>query len=119
MQKLSPRWKKIVVGIAGGSVLLVGIVLIPYPGPGWLIVFAGLGILSSEFHWASRLLKSARRRYDSWNNWVASQSRIVRYTTWIFTAIVVIVTIWLVNGYGLINNLFHLNLDWLKSPFFR
>src|SRR6478735_4570468 len=43
---------RIAVGVIGTAVLVVGIVTIPYPGPGWLIVFAGLGILGSEFAWA-------------------------------------------------------------------
>ncbi|MDB5384994.1 MAG: hypothetical protein JWM11_640 [Planctomycetaceae bacterium] len=36
--------------------ILVGIVLIPGPGPGWLIVYAGVGILATEFPWAQKLL---------------------------------------------------------------
>ena len=37
-------------------VVAVGIALIPLPGPGWLIVIAGLAIWAVEFHWARRLL---------------------------------------------------------------
>lgn len=118
MQNLSPKWKKLVVAVAGGSVLAVGIITIPYPGPGWLIVFAGLGILSTEFHWASRLLKYGKAKYDSWNKWVANQNLFVKSLTLIFTVVVVIITIWLVNGYGVINDLLNLNIDWLKSPIF-
>jgi len=40
----------------------VGIVLIPLPGPGWLIVFGGLAILATEYVWARRLLNYSRRR---------------------------------------------------------
>lgn len=45
------------VGLAvfGGLVVAAGIVMIPSPGPGWLVVFAGLGILATEFHWAHRI----------------------------------------------------------------
>ena len=39
---------------------LVGILAIPYPGPGWAIVFVGLGILATEFEWARQLLAYAR-----------------------------------------------------------
>lgn len=46
-----------------GAVLVpVGIVLIPLPGPGLLLLAAGLGILSLEFHWPRRML---RRLMDS------------------------------------------------------
>lgn len=111
------RVQKFTVGLAGGVVLVVGVIAIPYPGPGWLIVFSGLAILSKEFPWASRVLKFARSKYDDWNAWIKRQNMIVRSLTFIATAAVVIVTIWLVNGYGLINSWLELGLDWLNSPF--
>jgi uncharacterized protein (TIGR02611 family) len=51
------------IGIAffGSLVVLIGVVLIPLPGPGWLIVFLGLAILGTEFAWAHRLLLRGRR----------------------------------------------------------
>lgn len=108
--------KKIVTGIIGGLVLLVGIIAIPYPGPGWLIVFAGLAILSTEFEWAQRVLKYTRGKYDAWQAWLANQSKPVKASFWIATCIIVIVTIWLLNGYGILNQLLGLNWDWLRSP---
>src|SRR6185437_5496681 len=51
---------RIVIGLVGGAVTVTGIVLIPAPGPGWLVVFLGLAILASEFAWAERLLGFAR-----------------------------------------------------------
>lgn len=110
--------KKVFIGIAGGIVLIVGVILIPYPGPGWLVVFAGLGILSTEFAWAQRLLHFARKKYDAWVEWTKRQSPIVRALIWLFTALIVIVTIWLVNGYGIIDNVFNLGQDWVHSPLF-
>jgi len=47
---------RIVVGLLGGAIVVLGIILIPLPGPGWLIVFAGLALLATEFVWAERLL---------------------------------------------------------------
>jgi len=44
----------------GGLVTLIGVVALVAPGPGWLIIFTGLGILASEFAWAARVLTSAR-----------------------------------------------------------
>ena len=62
----------------GTVVLVLGIIAIPYPGPGWLIVFAGLGILATEFTWAGRLLRFARRYYDRWVAWVRRQNKVVQ-----------------------------------------
>ena len=114
--KTKQKGKKVVVGIVGGVVLVAGIIMIPYPGPGWLVVFAGLGILSTEFEWASRVLKYARGKYDAWEAWLKKQPRSIKVTFWLLTCAVVIVTIWLLNGYGLINSFLHLEQDWLNSP---
>ncbi|MEO5803588.1 MAG: PGPGW domain-containing protein, partial [Verrucomicrobiota bacterium] len=50
--KNSSRWKKIWVGIIGGTVLIFGIALIVLPGPAFLVIPAGLAILATEFAWA-------------------------------------------------------------------
>lgn len=107
------------IGTAGGVVLVAGIIMIPYPGPGWLVVFAGLGILSTEFEWASRVLHFAKAKYDAWEQWLKKQRPAVRAMFWVLTAFVVVITIWLLNGYGVINNVLDLRLDWMQSPLFR
>ncbi len=116
---MKKRIKRITTGIAGGIVLVAGVIMIPYPGPGWLVVFAGLGILSTEFEWAQRVLHFARGKYDAWQDWIASQHPVVKVLFWLLTAVVVILTIWLLNGYGLINGWLNLGQDWVISPLFR
>jgi uncharacterized protein (TIGR02611 family) len=93
--------------------------MIPYPGPGWLVVFAGLGILSTEFEWAQNVLLYARKKYDGWTEWVKKQNVYIKTAIWLSTALVVIVTIWLLNGYGLINSWLNLGQNWVESPFVR
>lgn len=39
---------------AGFALLLAGIVMIALPGPGWLTIAAGLGVLATEYAWAAR-----------------------------------------------------------------
>jgi uncharacterized protein (TIGR02611 family) len=46
---------KIVIGVFGVAVVIAGLILIPLPGPGWLVVFLGLAILGTEFPAAHRL----------------------------------------------------------------
>ena len=60
---------RIVVAVIGLMVLAVGLLAIPYPGPGWAIVFVGLAILATEFSWARRLLAYTRERYDKVMAW--------------------------------------------------
>ena len=47
---------RISVGVIGGLVTVLGAIALVAPGPGWLIIFAGLGILASEFAWADKAL---------------------------------------------------------------
>jgi len=119
MDKVRVQTKKILIGIAGAAVALIGIVLVPYPGPGWLIVFAGLAILATEFSFAARWLGTARGYYDRWGNWLKQQNVIVQTAVLATTGIVVVITVWLVNGFGIINSVFGLDQSWLVSPLFR
>lgn len=119
MGKTAAGAKKIGIGIVGGIVLAAGIIMIPYPGPGWLVVFAGLAILAQEFAWAQRILDKLKAKYDAWQDWLKKQPFWVKTIFWLLTCIVVIVTIWLLNGYGLINQWLNLEQDWLSSPLFR
>ena len=41
--------RRVSVAVAGGMTIAVGIVLIPLPGPGTLVIIAGLSILGREF----------------------------------------------------------------------
>jgi uncharacterized protein (TIGR02611 family) len=69
---------RIGVGILGFAIIVTGLALIPLPGPGWLIVFGGLAVLSTEFVWAERLLHFARRKVQGWTEWVLHQPLVVR-----------------------------------------
>ena len=51
---------RVIIGVAGGSVTVVGAIALVGPGPGILIVLAGLGILASEFAWAARVMVHTR-----------------------------------------------------------
>ncbi len=41
--------------VLGFAIVGTGIVLLPLPGPGWLIIFAGFAVLASEFAFAERV----------------------------------------------------------------
>jgi uncharacterized protein (TIGR02611 family) len=107
---------RILVGVVGTAVLVAGIIAIPYPGPGWLIVFAGLAILGTEFHWARRLLHAARRRYDAWSHWLHTRSPGVRLAVMAATGVFVLLTLWVVNAFGLVAGWVGLPWGWLHSP---
>ena len=50
------RAYRTVVAVLGLVVVVIGLIAVPAPGPGWLIVFIGVSIWASEFEWAQRLL---------------------------------------------------------------
>lgn len=52
--------RRIVVFVVGFALVGLGIILVPLPGPGWAVIFAGLAVLSTEFTWAERLLHWAK-----------------------------------------------------------
>lgn len=45
----------------GFALLFTGVLLLVLPGPGWLCIAAGLGILSRDVAWAERALERVRR----------------------------------------------------------
>jgi uncharacterized protein (TIGR02611 family) len=54
--------KRIAVAIVGSTLVIAGLAMLALPGPGLLVVFAGLAVLATEFAWASAALSLARRK---------------------------------------------------------
>jgi uncharacterized protein (TIGR02611 family) len=92
---MSSIFKRILVGIVGGLVTIIGVVALIAPGPGWLIIFAGLGILGTEFAWAARALKTAKgvasRAIDSTK--IAKRQKLLIFAVIAFSALALLV-IW-------------------------
>ena len=59
---LTTTAKKVAVLLGGGTLVLLGVVLLFVPGPGILIILAGLALLATEFDWAQRHLDSLRSK---------------------------------------------------------
>ncbi|MGO4429964.1 TIGR02611 family protein, partial [Streptomyces sp. MCAF7] len=43
-------------------VVVIGIIMLPLPGPGWLVIFAGMAIWATEFVWAQLVLRWTKRK---------------------------------------------------------
>jgi uncharacterized protein (TIGR02611 family) len=54
--------KRIVICVVGGTLLLLGVVMMVTPGPGIPVILVGLGILGIEFAWARIWLKKAKAK---------------------------------------------------------
>ena len=107
---------RIAVGVVGMAVLGVGILAIPYPGPGWAIVFVGLAILATEFDWAKRLLGYVRKRYDAFMDWFKRQGLWVQALGAVFTFAVVLTTLWLLGALDFAGELVGVERPWMDSP---
>lgn len=90
--------------------------MIPYPGPGWVVVFVGLSILATEFDWAHNAHKFLHGKYDDWQAWIKRQPIYVKAIFWLLTGFTVVVTVWLLNGYGVIDTWLGLDQEWTHSP---
>jgi uncharacterized protein (TIGR02611 family) len=53
---------RVLIVVAGFLLLAVGALLLVLPGPGLLVIAAGLGLLALEFRWAARLRDLVLRR---------------------------------------------------------
>lgn len=104
------------VGVVGLLVLGVGILAIPYPGPGWAIVFVGLAILATEFDWARRLLAYARHRYDAVMAWFKRQGLWVQALGAAVTVAVVVGTLWFLGAVDFAGELVNIEREWMDSP---
>lgn len=55
------RWaRRIVVGMIGGTILVLGVAMVVLPGPAILVIPIGLGVLGLEFAFARHWLRKLR-----------------------------------------------------------
>ncbi|MEO7261217.1 MAG: TIGR02611 family protein [Jatrophihabitantaceae bacterium] len=69
---------RVLIGTLGAVIVLIGLALIPLPGPGWALVFVGVAVWATEFSWAQRLLQYGRRVLRGWTEWVKRRSLVIR-----------------------------------------
>lgn len=100
----------------GALVLVAGVVAIPYPGPGRLIVFLGLGILASEFDPAHRILRFVRVRYEAWARWLGRRQWSIPGLVGLGTCAVVVVSLWALGVVGTVAGWLHVDASWGQSP---
>lgn len=54
--------KKVGVTVLGWALIAGGVTALLLPGPGLLLLLAGLVVLATEYHWARRSVEPVRRR---------------------------------------------------------
>ncbi|MFG2950741.1 TIGR02611 family protein [Streptomyces adustus] len=50
------------VFVVGLAVVVAGVIMLPLPGPGWVVIFGGMAIWATEFVWAQLVLRWTKRK---------------------------------------------------------
>ena len=53
--------RRVFIALAGATVLLIGVAMVVLPGPAFVVIPLGLGILAIEFAWAERILHRLKK----------------------------------------------------------
>lgn len=60
--KTQKQAKRLIIIVVGFTVLLLGVAMIILPGPAFIMIPLGLGILATEFVWARTLLNKFKEK---------------------------------------------------------
>ncbi|HJR26361.1 MAG TPA: PGPGW domain-containing protein, partial [Acidimicrobiales bacterium] len=64
MRVIARNGKRMAIFVVGVALLAAGVVMLVLPGPGLLVIIAGLAVLATEFAWAERLLDRAKEQAE-------------------------------------------------------
>jgi tellurite resistance protein TerC len=67
--------RKLMIGVIGTTILLIGITLTILPGPAFIVIPIGLGILATEFIWARRIIERGRAYVNKIRGRAKAQTR--------------------------------------------
>ncbi|AXK32354.1 TIGR02611 family protein [Streptomyces armeniacus] len=57
------------VFLVGLAIVVTGVILLPLPGPGWLIIFAGMAVWATEFVWAQLVMRWTKKKLAVGTAW--------------------------------------------------
>ena len=63
LEDAPPFVRRVIIGVIGGTILVIGLALVVLPGPAFIVIPIGLAILATEFVWARRWLRKARKMF--------------------------------------------------------
>lgn len=64
MHKTIKQAKRLIIAVIGVTVLSIGLAMIVLPGPAFIVIPVGLGILATEFIWARSLLEKVKTKFQ-------------------------------------------------------
>lgn len=112
------RTYRVGVAVLGTLMILAGLVMIPLPTPGfgWVTLFLGLGVLSTEFEWAHRVTHLVRRGYDGVLHWFQRRSLASKMAMASGVIAVVLVGSWASGILGMTGQWVSVDASWLQGP---
>ena len=107
---------RVAVFIVGLAIVVLGLLLVPFPGPGWLIVIAGLAVWATEFEKAQRVLEFVKKNLRIWEEWVRRQSLFVKGIVLIVGIAFIATVLWLTFHFSGIPGFFPDSLtNWMRT----
>lgn len=110
------RFYRVGVFVLGFVIVVLGLLLIPFPGPGWLIVIAGLAIWATEFEKAQRVLEFVKSKLRIWEEWVKRQNLFVKGLVGVVGIAFIATVLWLTFHFSGIPGFFPDGLaNWMRT----
>ena len=72
LEDVPPFVRRMIIGVIGGTILIVGIFMIVLPGPAVVVIPIGLAVLATEFVWARLWLRRVRKLFKKAKDGVSS-----------------------------------------------
>ncbi|MEU2183577.1 TIGR02611 family protein [Streptomyces thermolilacinus] len=87
------------VFLIGLAVVVLGVIMLPLPGPGWFVIFAGMAIWATEFVWAQLVLRWTKRKVTeaaqrALDPRVRRRNMILTITGLVITGALAVVYVW-------------------------
>ncbi|KGN38581.1 hypothetical protein N803_07525 [Knoellia subterranea KCTC 19937] len=112
----SAKVYRVAVFLLGLVIVVVGLLLIPFPGPGWLIVIGGLVVWSSEFEKAQSVLEFVKKNLRLWEEWVRRQNIVVKALVGLIGIVFIATVLWLTFHFSGIPGFFpDWLVDWMRT----
>lgn len=73
MEHVKRHIRRVMITIAGFTVIAIGIALLVLPGPGIVVLIIGLAILATEYEIARIWLKKARQKYQDGKKFITKR----------------------------------------------
>lgn len=75
LEDAPPFVRRVIIAVIGGTIVLIGLAMIVLPGPAIVVIPLGLAVLATEFIWARRWLRKARKMFNKVRDHVTGSSK--------------------------------------------